>query len=73
MENNFLLYCCACHAIGGDSYFQAVEWSPKGELNAWSIHQYGSTTLNKHSKHYDDQAKLFSKQKMNEVAYCIPI
>jgi len=53
--------------IGGDSYFQAVEWSPKGELNAWSIHQYGSTTLNKHSKHYDDQAKLFSKQKMKQI------
>ena len=53
--------------IGGDCYFQAVEWGPKGELNAWSIHQYGSNTYNKNSKHYDDQAILFSKQNMKQI------
>ena len=51
----------------GDCYFQAVEWGPNGELNAWTIHQYGSATAIESSIHYDDQAKLFSKQEMKQV------
>jgi penicillin amidase/acyl-homoserine-lactone acylase len=51
----------------GDCYFQAVEWGPNGELNAWTIHQFGSATTIESSKHYDDQAKLFSKHKMKQV------
>ncbi|HIA94739.1 MAG TPA: hypothetical protein EYO16_05630, partial [Candidatus Marinimicrobia bacterium] len=51
----------------GDCYFQAVEWGPNGELNAWTIHQYGSATAIESSIHYDDQAKLFSKHKMKQV------
>jgi len=51
----------------GDCYFQAVEWGPNGELNAWSIHQYGSATSIESSVHYDDQAKLFSKHKMKQL------
>ena len=54
-------------AIAGDCYFQAVEWGPKGELNSWSIHQYGSATDNPKSPHYDDQAKLFSKHQMKQI------
>ena len=54
-------------AITGDCYFQAVEWGPKGELNSWSIHQYGSATDNPKSPHYDDQAKLFSKHQMKQI------
>ena len=53
--------------IAGDCYFQAVEWGPEGQMNAWSIHQYGSATSNKDSKHYDDQAKLFSKHEMKQI------
>ena len=51
----------------GDCYFQAVEWGPNGEMNAWTIHQYGSATAIESSVHYDDQAKLFSKQEMKQV------
>jgi penicillin amidase/acyl-homoserine-lactone acylase len=51
----------------GDCYFQAVEWGPNGELNAWTIHQYGSATAIESSVHYDDQAKLFSKHEMRQV------
>lgn len=54
-------------AIAGDCYIQAVEWSPDRKIKAWSIHQYGSATQNKTSLHYDDQAVLFSKQKMKSI------
>ena len=54
-------------AIAGDCYIQAVEWGPSGELNAWSIHQYGAATKNKKSKHYNDQSHLFSKHKMKQI------
>ena len=54
-------------AIAGDCYIQAIEWGPKNEFNAWSIHQYGSATKNKSSFHYDDQSKLFSKHKMKQI------
>ena len=53
--------------IAGDCYFQAVEWGSNGELNAWTIHQYGSATAIESSIHYDDQAKLFSKHEMKQV------
>ncbi len=54
-------------AVAGDCYIQAVEWGPEKQLNAWSIHQYGSSTKNKKSVHYNDQAKLFSKQEMKQI------
>ena len=54
-------------AVAGDCYIQVVEWGPEKQLNAWSIHQYGSATKNKKSVHYDDQAKLFSKHEMKQI------
>ena len=56
-------------AVAGDCYIQAVEWGPKNELNAWSIHQYGSATKNKSSNHYDDQSKLFYKHEMKQIRH----
>lgn len=53
--------------FAGDCYIQAVEWGPEEQLNAWSIHQYGSATQDHTSKHYDDQARLFSKQEMKQI------
>ena len=53
--------------IAGDCYFQAVEWDPKGEISAWSVHQYGSATSNKISKHFNDQSSLFSKHQMKQI------
>ena len=54
-------------AIAGDCYFQLVEWSSEGDLNAWSIHQYGASTANKSSKHYDSQSSTFSKHQMKQI------
>ncbi|MFL2983183.1 MAG: penicillin acylase family protein [Candidatus Neomarinimicrobiota bacterium] len=54
-------------AVAGDCYIQAVEWGPKGELNAWSIHNYGSATRDEKSPHYNDQSELFSKQEMKVI------
>ena len=54
-------------AVAGDCYIQAVEWGPDGQLNAWSVHQYGSSTNDKSSPHYDDQSKLFSKHEMKQI------
>ena len=54
-------------AIAGDCYFQLVEWSKEGDLNAWSIHQYGASTANKSSRHYDSQSLTFSKHQMKQI------
>ena len=54
-------------AVAGDCYIQAVEWGPERQLNAWSIHQYGSSTKGKNSPHYNDQSKLFSKHEMKQI------
>ena len=54
-------------AVAGDCYIQAVEWGPEGQLNAWSIHQYGSSTMDKTSPHFDDQSKSFSKHELKVI------
>ena len=54
-------------AVAGDCYIQAVEWGPEGQLNAWSIHQYGSSTMDKTSPHYNDQSKSFSKHELKVI------
>ena len=41
-----------------------VDWDTNGNLTAESIHQYGSATKNTLSKHYSDQAILFSDKQM---------
>ena len=35
-----------------------------GKLSVESIHQFGSATLDESSKHYSDQAYLFSNKEM---------
>jgi len=54
-------------AVAGDCYIQAVEWGPEGQLNAWSIHQYGSSTMDKTSPHFDDQSKYFSNHELKVI------
>ena len=44
--------------------FQIVGWDTNGNLTAESIHQYGTATKNTLSKHYSDQAILFSNKQM---------
>ena len=53
--------------VAGDCYIQAVEWGPNGEFNAWSVHQFGSATLDSKSPHYSDQSLLFHNEKMKTI------
>lgn len=51
----------------GDSYIQLVRFDPSGEIESYSIHQYGSATLVPQSPHYADQAPLFAEQQLKPV------
>jgi penicillin amidase/acyl-homoserine-lactone acylase len=51
-------------ATHGDCFFQMVDWDQNGNLSVKSIHQFGSATLDENSKHYSDQAYLFSNKEM---------
>ena len=53
--------------VAGDCYIQFVEWDPEGNIYSESIHQFGASTLDKDSKHFNDQAKLFSKELMKPM------
>ena len=50
--------------IGGDCFFQIIQWDKNGKVSAESIHQFGSATNDKNSIHYSDQSYLFSNMKM---------
>ena len=39
-----------------------VQWDKNGNISSESIHQFGSSISNKDSKHYSDQAFLFSEE-----------
>ena len=41
-----------------------VKWDNDGNLFSESIHQFGSSITNIDSKHYADQAYLFSNEKL---------
>jgi acyl-homoserine-lactone acylase len=51
----------------GDSYIMLIAWDSQGEVNSYSIHQYGSATLDASSPHYADQAPLFAQQELKPV------
>jgi acyl-homoserine-lactone acylase len=51
----------------GDSYVLLVDWDPGGKLQSYSIHQYGSATLDASSPHYADQAPLFAQEQLKPV------
>ncbi len=40
----------------GDSYVLLVSWGPDGTVSSYSIHQYGSATLDEASVHFNDQS-----------------
>jgi penicillin amidase/acyl-homoserine-lactone acylase len=56
-------------ARGGDTFIMFVTWDKTGKLSSQSIHQFGSATLDKTSKHYDDQVKLFVAMKTKPVLF----
>jgi len=50
----------------GDAFLMLVEWGEDG-VSSNSIHQYGSNTQHKDSKHYADQTQLFVDRKLKPV------
>jgi penicillin amidase/acyl-homoserine-lactone acylase len=48
----------------GDSFVQLVKWDKQGNVSAFSIHQFGSATLDANSPHYADQAPLFVQRQL---------
>ena len=56
-------------ARGGDTFIMFVTWDRNGKLSSDSIHQFGSATLDKTSKHYDDQVPMFVAMKTKPVLF----
>jgi len=56
-------------AVAGDTFIMIVEWDRDGVLKSRSIHQFGSATLDKASKHYADQAPLFAAKRFKPVLF----
>ncbi len=51
----------------GDSYVLLVRWDADGQVQSYSIHQYGSATIDENSPHYADQSPLFAKHQLKPV------
>jgi penicillin amidase/acyl-homoserine-lactone acylase len=58
-------------AVDGDTLIMFVTWDKNGKLSSQSIHQFGSATLDKTSKHYADQSPLFVEMKTKPVLFTI--
>jgi penicillin amidase/acyl-homoserine-lactone acylase len=58
-------------AVDGDTLIMFVTWDRYGRLSSESIHQFGSATLDKTSKHYDDQVPLFVAMKTKPVLFTL--
>jgi penicillin amidase/acyl-homoserine-lactone acylase len=56
-------------AVDGDTLIMFVTWDKNGKLSSQSIHQFGSATLDKTSKHYADQSPLFVTMKTKPVLF----
>jgi acyl-homoserine-lactone acylase len=59
------------YATHGDTWMALVEWDESGAINADVLHQFGSATLDKNSKHYSDQASLFANKKWRKANFDI--
>jgi penicillin amidase/acyl-homoserine-lactone acylase len=51
----------------GDSYVLLVAWDADGRARSYSVHQYGSATLDEASLHYADQSELFARRELKPV------
>ena len=56
-------------AVAGDTFIMFVTWDKAGVLLSESIHQFGSATLDRNSKHYADQSPLFAAMKTKPVLF----
>ncbi len=50
--------------IEGDCYILTVKWDKSGKVASYSVHQFGSATMDEKSPHYADQAVLFAERRM---------
>lgn len=48
----------------GDGYVMLVRWDAEGRVEAFSIHQFGSATLDASSPHYADQSPLYVRHEL---------
>ena len=55
-------------AIAGDCYILIANWNENGKVSSQSIHQYGSSTSNYSSKHFNDQVDMFSNNKLKDTS-----
>ena len=55
-------------AISGDCYILIANWNKNGKVSSQSIHQYGSSTSNYSSKHFNDQVDMFSNNKLKDTS-----
>ena len=55
-------------AIAGDCYVLIANWNKNGKVSSQSIHQYGSSTSNYSSKHFNDQVDMFSNNKLKDTS-----
>jgi acyl-homoserine-lactone acylase len=53
--------------IAGDTYLLFARWDASGRVESWSIHQFGTATLDRTSPHYSDQAPLFARRELKPV------
>ncbi len=51
----------------GDSYILLVRWNAEGEVESYSLHNYGSATLDPSSPHYADRAGPFARREPQPV------
>jgi penicillin amidase/acyl-homoserine-lactone acylase len=51
----------------GDSFVMLISWDAEGEVQSYSIHQFGSATQDEDSPHYADQVPLFARRELKPV------
>ena len=56
-------------AVAGDGLYIYVNWDKLGQQSSTSVHQFGASTSNKESPHYDDQMELFVNEELKETFF----
>jgi acyl-homoserine-lactone acylase len=51
----------------GDGYIMLVRWDAQGAVQALSVHQFGSATLDAGSPHYNDQSPLYVRHELKQA------
>lgn len=55
--------------VAGDSYILLAVWDDAGAVESFSIHQFGSATVDELSPHYADQVSSFAGRRLKPVWY----